>query len=63
MISRMKSLTQWTSHLELVPYNFPLVVLHTISIFSILVFEFEWRETCFGSLRAKLILVPLGMAK
>ena len=23
----------------------------------------EWRETCFGSLRAKLILVPLGMAK
>ena len=55
---------------ELVPYGFPLVVLHTISIISFhcgacleVVFEFEWRATYFASLRAKLILAPLGIPK
>ena len=57
-------------HRKLVPYEFLLVGLHTISLilstcgaFLEVVFEFEWRSTYFGSLRAKVILAPLGMPK
>ena len=51
-----------------VSYEFPVVALHTISISacgacSEVVFEFQWRETCFGSFRAKPIFAPLGMPK
>ena len=55
---------------EWVPYEFLLVVLHTLSISSShcgasswIVFEFQWITTYFGSLRAKLNLAPLGTPK
>ena len=55
---------------ELVPYDFPMVVLHTESRISFTcgacsegVFEFEWKATSVGLLRAKLMLAPLDMLK
>lgn len=49
------------------PYDFPLVVLHTLSIsfFHLWcitgVSVFEWKATYFSSSRVKTILAPLGM--
>ena len=37
--------------------------LSTCGACSEVVFEFEWRATYFGSLKAKLILAPLDMPK
>ena len=62
-------LAKWVFSLRVGPL---LVVLHayniknffsTCSACSEVVFEFEWRATCFGSLMAKLISAPLGMPK
>ena len=60
-----------TFHRELVPYDYPLVALHSTSInfystcgaCSIVLFEIEWRATYFGSLRAKVILASFSMQK
>ena len=37
--------------------------ISTCGAYSEVVFEFDQRATYFGSLRAKLILAPLGMPK
>ena len=57
-------------HEGLVPYNFQLVILHTILRFPSfmvqnleIVLEAEYGGTYFGSLRAKLNLATLGMQK
>ena len=59
--------TEWdSSHQELVPYNFAYNAnnfLSTCGKCSEVVFEFKWRATYYGRLRAKLILAPLGMPK
>ena len=51
-------LIQWDFLLGVGPYDFPTIVCIQNRLF-----EFEWKATYFGSLRAKLILSPLGMPK
>ena len=57
-----------TFHRELVPYDFPLVVLHRKVVICFCLWcnlgdnvKFKFRATYSGSLMSKLILAPLGM--